>query len=508
MKLTLPSWASRPSSVGICVALWTLGLTTVWNLASPLGSSPDEPAHLIRAAAVVRGDWAGPPAPEAPQFWAVEVPAYVAHANDDTCMAFDGTESAGCQTPLRGDASVLVATHTSAALNSPLLYGWLGLPTLFATGDLALYLVREMGGVLFSALIGLAVWALRSISRGPFALAALAVALTPMTIYLAAVGNPNGIEVGATLALLSGGLAATARGVTRAQRARFSVAIAVACIALLSARTLAGVWLVLAAAVIVAMRGWRASADFLWSRAALPVWAAGVLAGGSLLAWFAWVPRYDDSATATPSGAVNSLFTTLLAGFDYAEAYVGLFGWVDTPAPSVATTVYAAVAIPMVAAAAAVAVRAQRRAIALLAAALVALPPLLQAALASSLGQIWQGRYTLVVAVMAVLVAGFVIDDRVPLTHPAAPPRWIVNTALAAIGYAQVFTVAWVLRRFMVGSDAPFTGMFTAPEWTPPGGVVALLAATALLWVLSVVYVSALWTDTSTQPGVTERVAR
>ena len=34
-----------------------------WSFASPLGSAPDEPAHLIRAASLVRGELIGKPIP-------------------------------------------------------------------------------------------------------------------------------------------------------------------------------------------------------------------------------------------------------------------------------------------------------------------------------------------------------------------------------------------------------------------------------------------------------------
>jgi hypothetical protein len=53
-----------------------------WTFASPLGSAPDEPAHLLRAASLVRGQLLGTPLPhpslEQQSTVTVEVPQVLA----------------------------------------------------------------------------------------------------------------------------------------------------------------------------------------------------------------------------------------------------------------------------------------------------------------------------------------------------------------------------------------------------------------------------------------------
>ena len=52
-----------------------MGLPTAWTVATPLMGAPDEPAHVIKAAAVVRGEMAGLEKPGVGTFRYVTIPA-------------------------------------------------------------------------------------------------------------------------------------------------------------------------------------------------------------------------------------------------------------------------------------------------------------------------------------------------------------------------------------------------------------------------------------------------
>ena len=101
------------------LVLWaaTAALGLAWAASTPMAASPDEPAHIIKAAAVVRGEWIGEPT-DRPGFTKVEVPAGVAAAWNWTCTAYEESTPASCQGTFR-DGSELVAAKTSAGLYNP-----------------------------------------------------------------------------------------------------------------------------------------------------------------------------------------------------------------------------------------------------------------------------------------------------------------------------------------------------------------------------------------------------
>ena len=72
-------------------------VTAAWSLASPIAAGPDENAHVIKAAAVVRGDLRGTPSPVDPGEGRVTVPAlYALTLTYPECFIFHGARPAGC----------------------------------------------------------------------------------------------------------------------------------------------------------------------------------------------------------------------------------------------------------------------------------------------------------------------------------------------------------------------------------------------------------------------------
>ena len=105
----------------VLLVTWALlsALSAVWALATPIAASPDEPAHIIRAASVVRGQLVGTPSPKG---HVVNVPRYIADTQSETCFAFHPTVTADCSHLADRDPGATTTATTTAGLYNPLYY--------------------------------------------------------------------------------------------------------------------------------------------------------------------------------------------------------------------------------------------------------------------------------------------------------------------------------------------------------------------------------------------------
>jgi hypothetical protein len=195
-------------------------------------------------------------------------------------------------------------------------------------------------------------------------------------------------------------------------------------------------------------------------------------------------PGPVTDAPAVGSSPASGFIWTLLATFTYSEGLVGVFGWLDTPAPEFVFFVWS-LFVGALALVAVVVLRGRRLVLAGgLLLALLLLPPLVQAAYITQGGIIWQGRYILPVFVCAMVGLGAVIADRVDLSR--ASTGRLIAIVLALWGVAQVYSFATALRRYAVGLDSGWLGLLH-PRWSPPGGIPLALAGFALVVGLTVV---------------------
>src|SRR5690242_13260238 len=133
------------------LVVWALlsALCACWALATPIAGSPDEPAHLIRAASVVRGEWVGTPSPAG---HVVTVPHYIAQTARMTCVAFHYERTADCVThgpdaaPPLTDPAALTTAPTTAGLYNPLYYVIVGWPALLVHDAAGTYATRVASG--------------------------------------------------------------------------------------------------------------------------------------------------------------------------------------------------------------------------------------------------------------------------------------------------------------------------------------------------------------------------
>ena len=474
---------ARAGRVGLFAAVAVFLPAVAWALASPLGSVPDEPAHMIRAAAVVRGEIETPASDVRPDYAGVDVPDYVAKTPALTCFAFDSAVPASCADGVDLTSEAVVPSATSAGLNSPVYYALVGLPTLVASGAPALYAMRLVNAAIFAILAGMIFGQLTLLSATRWGFLAGALGVTPMALFLAGSVNPNGVEVTASGALLVGMLALLKAPGSRVQLWGSGCVVAVSSALVTSGRNIGLMWWALAVGAAVVVAGLARLGLSLRDRVTRVTLVPVVLVIAYAVQWQATLPRYEVIPIGGGSASRASAFAlTALRTVDYAEGYVGVFGWLDTLAPPLTMLVFGAALMATVTVAVLVASGRLRATLVGLIVTILLLPPLVQAAVAPEYGPIWQGRYALPVLMMIMVVSGVALDR----AHgPGASRRWIVPIAWAGglmVAGAQVAAFFEALRRYVVGLDAPPLAILRNPQWEPPLGWVTL----ALIFVASV----------------------
>jgi len=455
-----------------------------WSLATPLMAAPDEPNQAAQAAALVRGQLdephvAGPSGPVSD----VRVPAWVhAAAYLPNCFAFRPDRSARCSAVV-GANRTLVTAQTQFSNYPPLYFAWVGLPSLALSGSGALYAMRLASALANAALLALGIYLLARFHSRRFPLVGALVAITPMVLFLSAVINASGLEITAAFASWCAGLCVIEdREIPTMLAVWTSIAFAV----FILSRPLSPVNAAVVLVVLAALAGHRRLHTLRTTPRALPIgWVilgAGVLAGATLL--IGGSPGLLGAPLHPTLGFGAALHQVLVLDPSRLEQGIGLFGWTDTPIPHPVTVLW----IVLAAGVCLVGLLRSPRfllALALLAVAILAMPVLVEIPKINEVGAFWQGRYWLP------LLVG------IPLAATAASGRGPVGRARAVLGsptvafarlgavvlvgalvvWAQVAAFLLALHRYTTGLGRP---PGTPVEWTPPGGVAAVVTAFVL----------------------------
>ncbi|MGD9702329.1 MAG: DUF2142 domain-containing protein [Acidimicrobiia bacterium] len=448
----------------------------LWAVATPRFASPDEPAHVRKAAGTVRLQGIGEQVPGQPAWLRTfEIPdAYV--EPDPGCFAFDPTITAACATlpPLTREN---VAAATSASRYPPVYYVVTGAPTLVIDSYKGVYAMRFASAALSAAAVASA-FALAARSRSPKWLrAGVLVAVTPMVAFLAAMVNPNGAEISFFLAGWVALLVAIERSEYGGRPPWFAAAALFAVGVLM--RQLGVVWLLAGAVVTGALVGLPALRRILGdTRFRI---AAAVLAAAAVLQ-FAWLAAANSlGAVNDPRIAIDAPSDTIIgdvlnASMGNVREMIGRLGWSDVPMPTITELVWVIGLGGLIVAA--LVLSSRRHAIGL-ATALVAtwgIPFVLEVKDARVTGYYWQGRYTLPLAVLVPILATWVLgrasNDRFPGRLSACIAVGVV------VGHVAAFHQA--LRRYMVGLDGPVS--LRDPEWEPALPAWLLIVAYGAVW--------------------------
>lgn len=466
----------------------TVAVGLTWSLATPLMGVPDEPAHAIRAAAAAHGELVGVDHPDVLGSAEFDVPPGIAAAHGLACMAFDPTATADCQADVPDETAPLVAGSSTAELNLPTYYVLVGWPTLLLGGEAGLWAMRIVSILLCGLAVGVAVMELRSLTRSRWALTALAVSATPMTMWLVGSLNPNGLEWAAGLAVLTSLVALGRTDSTRRVLVQRLVAIVAAAILLVSGRPVTLAWLLVAlVAALVLAEPDRLRALLRRPAVLVAVGVAGLYSAACAL-WAVRPPEYDDYVAPVPGigESFSQGFQTIWRDTPfYWREMIGIFGWKDTAAPDIVVAAYAAAIGALVIAAVALARGRARLVLLGLVAVMLLTPPIIQGVLVGDVGYMWQGRYMLAILGMLLVVAGMVLDE----TTPWPDARRLQTVVLAITATASAYALIVVAHRFSAGSDSGWRAFLTAPDWQPPLttiGIVILALVTSAVAAIAI----------------------
>lgn len=455
-----------------------------WSFASPLGSAPDEPAQLVRAASVVRGQLLGSPLPHAAKSQGstvvVEVPEVFASLNwDVSCFRGLVDVPAGCQAPLANSTQdEPMATYVGRY--PPLYYVLVGLPTLLFVSVKGIYGARLMSAALSAAMLALAVVSVRRCRGRPLLGAGLSLAATPMVLYLAGVINPSGLEVSSAI---SGWAAAMALTSATKEELRPSLVapLGISLVSLVLVRSLSPLWaLAILSALIVLRPG--VPVRELYRLRSVKAWSAAVvLASGLALGWDLVAGALRGQAgTPLPPGASEPEVVQL--AFDHLHALVlstiGQFGWLETPSPFAVVALWLGALGAVVLLALCAASRREATAVAGLLLGWALFSFLFVLAFAREYGIVGQGRDFMGLIVGLPLLAGLAARGPAELVGPM---KRLSGLLVVSLALGQVVDFYGTLRRFTVGLPSPATAFASVPGgWQPPMYAPLLVAVFAL----------------------------
>ncbi|MDA8290854.1 MAG: DUF2142 domain-containing protein [Actinomycetota bacterium] len=449
-----------------------------WSLATPLFAAPDEPVHVIKAAAVVRGELVGQLAGGSTDPTAsVTVPAFYAGTrNIPACFHRRPTVPASCAPSATGGGEAEKVDIYNARY-PPLYYAIVGLPSLLGTGDTELYLMRLLSALLSSLFVATAFATAVAWSRSRLVVAGVVVATTPMVLFTGAVVNPVGLEASAAIAVWTAGAVLVLEHLDDPPPGLVGVLGASACVLEL-VRALSPFWLALSAVVLLGIADLRRLRSFVSARSVRVGLAAVLVVGALSVAWILTEHAFDVYST-TPVGYSVPESTILETSFAHNDFYVpgmvGVFGWFDTYAPTFTYVAWYAMAGFVALAGAAVARLRQAVVLAVFALSIVVVPVAISSSQVHRYGFTWAGKDTLPFAVGLPIVAAAIAGTSVLGRFRA---RFTGAVALVAF-LAQVAAFYEMLRRYAVGTGGPDVGFLVHPIWQPPVGLVAPLLVEA-----------------------------
>lgn len=476
------------------VGLLLFALTAMWSLTMPLMAAPDEPSHVIKAAAVVRGQLGGElgeapkdtSEPGAPTW--VQVPSDVADLEDyPDCFRFQKKGSADCVDPLEQREPGLTEAGTYAGQYPPLYYVLVGWTTIPLSGEVAVYAMRLVSAALCAFFL---TWGIRRVVElePRRAIWGVAVALTPMAMFISGSVNPNALEIATAFSFWAACLALARRrsdaDVSVPPPTAWFVQAVVSGAVLINLRTSGPLWALIALTVAVVAARPGAVAALARLRTARWSAVAALLAGGAAVGWILTHNEIVTTSGLFPEYADPKLVVAvvLLSTPSFVAQMIGNFGWLDTGSPYPTELAwYAAASALVLLAFAERGARRPRAAMALLLAAVALVPVALSIPTAEAAGIIWQGRYTLPIAVGLPLLASLLMTSLRAEAARLVDRLVVVTLVLVAVGHVAAFY--WAARRYADGMDGTWATL--TPEWAPPLGFLPAVALYAVLIALA-----------------------
>ncbi len=459
-------------------------VTGLWSVAGPLMSALDEPAHTVKAAAVIRGELLADEPADTPGRGLVQVPELF----DQTitlpnCFVFNNEMTAACQPELSGDLGVETEALTTAARYNPIFYALVGIPSLFSSSELTLYLMRLVVALLTSLMAALTIRTVTELGRSHWVMLGTVVSITPMVIFLSASVNPQSVEIAGAL-LVWVGMLAVLREPDKALLGRRLARVTLGAMFFANARGLGPFFLAMVLIAVVLCSPWRNLLIVVKDRTS---WLWIGLSGAAVafaLGWILYAGSLDSTGAVVFPELVgkNVLKQTIDATSDYIRQTIGVFGWQDTPMPYWTYLIGAAILLFVVFIAMATGRFVDRLVMLGLAAVVLIFPLVSHYLQARYIGVFWQGRYILPLAIGVPLLAGFAIlgpGRQIPLWIN----RRILGSLLLSVAGLQAFAFTINLHRYVNGWSG---GWFRtdARTWFPPIHPLLLVGLSVLGWLL------------------------
>lgn len=494
--LAYPSDCESPMRL-TSARLWALSFlafflcTAAWAFAGPFDAVNDERDHIFRAAGVAAGEIAPEPVAAVRGIGAYQtVPRGL--TTTKRCWQSSPRTSAKCAGSPNGDRTP-VRVGTAAGRYHPAYYAMVGLPLRWWPNYKGLYLARLISAAAASALLAGAFTVVCRYTRRRFTLAALLLAVTPMSLHLAAGINPNGLEIAAGVALMAGLLPLT---LNRELDRVLTGPLALAGFGAVGLAVLRPTGLIYLGAAIVAvlLPTRREVLVRLWRSTAVRVWAAAVFVTVSTAVVWAVVMRSTELG---PYYRLEKAMSPVQAGFvvahvwgsEWLDQIVGVFGQVDVRLPASVYRIWQFAAAAVVLLGLAGATWVGRWRLFVVFGGCVLVPSLMQVVYVNDNGMITQGRYMLPGLVGLILLAGYFID-----VGGAALPagRSFTRIMLGLAVTVHLFSLLWTMGHWRVGQpDFGQLGLrqfnLFGDGWHPPIGSVTpvlamMLGLTLLGW--------------------------
>ncbi len=299
-------------------------------------------------------------------------------------------------------------------------------------------------------------------------MAGVLVALSPMVFFMSSVLNTSGMEIAAGFAAWCAGLCVIER---RSVSTVLAVWTSLAFAVLILTRPISPIYAAVIIFTLGILSGWFRSKELLRDRGTLPirlsiigaliVFGVPMVIGGFPPYWGAFPIQFHLSLW-------GSVWLTLSLTVHRLRQCVGSFGWLNTPVPEAVWVVWAIAFAVLLSAGLYLSGRC-RRALPVLALAIIALPVIFESPTIDKHGIWWQGRYWLPLLVGVPLLAVSQIRTRKGVRRWTEDLKSVVAVVVLGIilTAAQVWTFIVVLQRYEYGLGA---GPGTVGRWAPPGG--------------------------------------
>jgi Predicted membrane protein (DUF2142) len=455
---------------------------SAWSLATPLFASPDEPTHVVRAVALVRGQLIGNPIPGSLGAYSlVTVPALYAEGNHFPCYAFKTKVPASCARPLAVNTkSVLTTTYVGHY--PPLYYVIVGIPSLLTVSPTGIYLMRLVSAALCALFVALALMSVIAWSRRPLLLVGVLLAATPMTLFLAGMVNPNALEICAAICVWTSGFILLVERADAPPRGLL-VVVTVSTVVLVLCRSLSPAWAVLIFLCLSSLLGWRRWVKLLRKQSLRVPIAIVTVAFLAAVSWIVAAHALVElPVSKVPANEKSGTLLLAIIGNTggWIRQMIGVFGWLDTPAPLATHLVWIAATGFVLLCALGTSRRRGILALLALTAAVLLIPVVIAYREAHSLGIDWQGRYILPLAVGIPILATALITGLDAISRFRSRIAVVLCVAIGIGDFAAFITAQ---RRYATGLPGPLLPL--GGRWRPPlgNGVMTLwsLLATALL---------------------------